>query len=69
MEHMAKEVILKSKPAGLDDTTKAQLRNEWAILLDDAERVMPTLRKHGADIDRVRLARSIERINTILTKD
>lgn len=69
MEDATRDCILKSKPAGLDDQTKAQLRNEWQILLDDAERVMPTLRKHGADIDRVRLSRSIERINTILTKD
>lgn len=66
MDHNAVTAIQRSPATSLDDVTVAQLRNEWAVLMEDAQRLMPTINKHAADIDRVRFARSLGRLNDII---
>lgn len=66
MDHTAVAAIQRSPAPSLDDVTVAQLRNEWAVLMEDAQRLMPTINKHAADIDRVRFARSLGRLNDII---
>lgn len=69
MDQAAVNAIQSRPPSSLDEATRAQIRNEWAVLLEDAQRLMPTLNKHAADIDRIRFARSLGRLNDIINKD
>lgn len=66
MDPAAVAEIQRRQATPLDEATRAQIRNEWSVFMEDAERLLPVLNKHAADIDRVRFARSLGRLNDII---
>lgn len=69
MDPSAVAEIQKRPATPLDEATRAQIRNEWTVLMEDAQRLLPVLNRHAPDIDRVRFARSLGRLNDIITKE
>ena len=69
MEPSAVAAIQKRPPASLDEATKAQLKNEWQVFAEDAERVRSVLVTHAPSVDYMRFRLSLERLHTIINKE
>lgn len=61
--------VLKSlrqhEPTPLEQSTAAELRNEWRLFDAAIEFVLPTIQQHAAEVDRIRFLRALDRMRRI----